>query len=162
MSANETRSATITATARVEVRPHALDVDLEPADRIGRRGDGAAGERERARERLPLRVPRSDRALVLVGSRLRAGRSHARVARRAQASAIVDETGLRFCGIVDEPPPAELDHLADLGLGEERDVEADLRGRCRRRVERGAELRDTLTVRSATGERARRARAPRA
>ena len=56
-----------------------------------------------------------------------APRSRARAARRRRRGP--RSTGLRLCGIVDEPPPSRLRHLADLGLREQHDVAADLRRR---------------------------------
>ena len=86
----------------------------------------AAGERERGRERGPLGLPGAGRALVLVlAAEQQRRRSRARAARtRARAPRA---TGFRLCGIVDEPPPLGLGHLADLGLREQHDVEPDLR-----------------------------------
>ncbi len=56
-------------------------------------------------------------------------------------------TGLRLCGIVDEPPPAPDAHLADLRLSEQRDVERDLRRGSGDDVERRADLGDAHAVR---------------
>ena len=50
---------------RVEVRPHPAGVDLEPFQGLGERRGRAAGRRERARERVPLGLPRAGGALVL-------------------------------------------------------------------------------------------------
>ena len=55
------------AAARLEVRPHPAGVDLEAGDGVRGGGRRSSGERERAGERLPLRVPAAHRPLVLVG-----------------------------------------------------------------------------------------------
>ena len=69
-------------------------------------------------------------------ARLPIRRPAAACARRAQASVSVDPTGLRLWARVEDPPrPAagRLAHLADLGLGQQHDVEGDLAERPRQR-----------------------------
>ena len=87
-------------------------------------------------------MPAADRPLVLVSepaeqdSRMRVREPLARDARASSA------TGFRFCGMVEETAARRLGHLADLGLGEQHDVAADLRGRPAGCRQRRAELRE--------------------
>ena len=60
----------------------------------------------------------------------------------AHASAQIAATGLRLCGIAEEPPPLRLAHLGDLGLGEQHDVARDLRHRAGGHRQRRRELAD--------------------
>ena len=90
--------------ARVEVRPHPLGVHVQAGDRVRRGGRRSAGERESAGQRLPLGMPGADRTLVLVGE---AAEQHGCVRVREPGSMrpqAWSETGLRFCGIVEDPP----------------------------------------------------------
>ena len=132
----------------VEVRAHARGVDDEVLERLGDRAR-APPVIDQLGQRLPLRLPAAERALVLLRHRRQhrgheARRAHRGRDRRGRA------TGLRLCGIDDEPPrpgAARLADLADFGLREQREVAADLaerartRCRARRRGRRGGRAR---------------------
>jgi hypothetical protein len=122
----------------VEVRAHPRRVDLQPGERLADAGRGAAGQRERLRERLPLRVPGAGRALVLLrhrGQQRRGERRHAQRARprahRADRVLLVRQRG---------GPARAGDHLPHLGLGEQHEVEPDLAHRPGGDGERRAEF----------------------
>ena len=73
-------------------------------------------------------------------------------------------TGLRLCGIVDEPPrPGRrgLERFADLGLRQQRDIARDLAERADEQPERRRDLGDAVAVRVPGQVGQREARAPR-
>ena len=95
----------------------------------------------RPRARARARRPRAARP----GASARARAGDARAPRCA---------GFRLCGIVDEPPPARLAHLAHLGLREQDDVERRSSPRAAGGArERGGELGDRGAARVPRDER---------
>ena len=101
----------------------------QPGERRPRPGRGSARGGERGRQRRPLRMPG---ARLRARARLRPMRSGRPPAPRPAGSTRArarPRTGLRLCGIVDEPPASAVAHLGDLGLGEQRHVERDLGAR---------------------------------
>ena len=105
-----------------DVRAHPLGVDLEPVERLAHRRAAPPVQRERVRRAAHSACQAPAAALVLLRRR-REQRRRGAGARRAHARASVEPTGLRLCGIVEEPPARRLAHLADLGLREQHDVE---------------------------------------
>ena len=91
------------AAREVEVRAHAILVHLEAGEELTHVADRAGGVAEELRQRDPLGLPRADGALVLLARRTISVGTSA-MARRAAASADIASTGLRFCGMADEPP----------------------------------------------------------
>ena len=124
-----------------DVRAHACNVHLEAVERASDRRGRAARRRERGRERVPLRVPGTGRALVLLHGALE---QHARVRARMPRTGVARGSRSSGCACAasstSAPPPASR-HLRHLGLREQDDVAADLRGDA-----------------GGSGERARRAR----
>ena len=117
-----------------------------PVTASAARSRGSAGERERAGERLPLGVPAADRALVLV-SELAEQDSRVRVRQPRARHRECRADGIALLRHRRGASARRLRDLAHLGLREQHDVAADLRGRARGAVQCRAELRDALAVR---------------
>ena len=124
-------------------RGHPGGVRPEPGEALGQPGRGGARPWSAARSASATRLCQApaDRSCSCSMAANRVPASPG--ARRAQARAEIAATGLCLCGIADEPPrrPALAD-LADLGLGQQHDVDGDRRDHPRRRAEHAGEVRD--------------------
>ena len=128
----------------VEVRAHPRRVDLEPLDRLrpSQRRAPAASTASSGSVSHSACQPPSPRSCscTIAGQH---GRDQAGRADAAADSTAAQPTGLRLCGIVDEPPlpsPRRLERLADLGLHQERDVAGDLAERAGEQAQHGRDL----------------------
>ena len=105
---------------------HPVGVHLQPGEQVGGLGRrrprcGAAGSRSVAHSACQAPSARSSTASAAARCRVAASCGVVSAARRTST----ERTGLALCGIVDDPPPAPSDELADLGPAEGEDVVGD-------------------------------------
>ena len=110
------------------------------------RAQRAARVGERARERIPFRLPRARGALVLLLERAGQDR-RVRRGEPAAARASAERDGFRFCGIVEERPPSPSATSPTSVCASRITSQRDLRGDAGGGRQRGAELGDPRPVR---------------
>jgi hypothetical protein len=137
------------AAGQLEVRAHARRIDHEAVEGIGHRARRARGEEDQLRQRLPFRGPAPETALVLLGhGREERGDQAGRADRRRQRGRRPDRVALVRHGRRSAAPRGgRFVRLADLGLGQERDVARDLAQRSNRDAQRSREVSEPIAVR---------------
>ena len=123
---------------------HPGGVHPQPGEALGQPGRRRPDGGEQRGQGGPLAVPGAGGPLVLLLHRAEQRGRPAPGARRAQARAEIAATGLCLCGIAEEPPrrSATSADLADLGLGQQHDVDGDRGDHPGRRAERPGEVGD--------------------
>ena len=137
-------------TRRLEVLGHPRGVELDSGQQLGEVRKRAGRERADLGQRFPFRVPVAEPALVLLDHRGQHHRDEPGHPDRRGEDRGRRTTGLRLCGIVEEPPfPAAAGSNASATSVciEERDVAGDLAERADEQAERGRDLRDAVALR---------------